>query len=148
MLWEQADYEEEVINGLRNQLPSSLYLQSSQRKQKKKYPSFRKLYYEDPQCNPQFHSQSTTLEYGEDTNELSSTHLGYTWAKEKRCLAQSELEIGPKKSVEYPHLFEKPITHFIRNRQRITFHGLAPKPTSHKSVSPPAHASPLVKRSA
>jgi hypothetical protein len=137
---EQVDQEEEVINSLRNQLPSSLYLQTSVQRQKKQYPSFRKLYYEDPQLNPQYQFPST-IEYEGETNEFSSSsHLGYTWGKEKRFLAESgedDFDIGPKKSVEYPHLFEKPIPHFLRHRQRMSFHGLAPKPTSHKAVSSP-----------
>lgn len=118
-----------VLNTLRNHLPSSF---STLPIQKKQYSSFRKLYYEDPLCNPHLANSNSELEH--DIVELPSNTISYTWGKEKRFTANIvDLEIGPKNPIEYPHLFEKPITHFERHRQRIIFHKLAHKSTSHKT---------------
>jgi hypothetical protein len=131
---EEREY---VLWNLRNQLPSSF---SHSPSSKKEYHPFRQIYWEDPHLNPQIVSPGIDgiPDQSPTTLNIPSSNTGQIWGKEKRFKrTMKDPNLGPSKSLEYPHLSEKPIVHFERNRQILTPHSrLAPKPKCQRNVCP------------
>jgi hypothetical protein len=134
---EEREY---VLWNLRNQLPST-FSHSPSSIEKKEYRPFRQIYWEDSQYNPQIISPGLDALPHSETLTISSSNLHQTWGKEKRFTYVME-DSGPSKSLEYPHIYAKPIPHFQRHHDRLVpYHSLASKPKCHRNVCSPLRIS-------